>query len=209
MSGKITFKNGPHPTVVGAFVDPIEIGKRDWKRFEEIIGRVLVGRERKEISEGVENLRHIAQVLNSDKVSAQDIKETLRAIGGTKDDDQVRRAVSNCDAKSRALIDGALYAIGERGDFDNSKPGALRAAALLAAEPIKGLSGRPEASSRPRVYAFARTMWGALGRTDCAVWEIDGEATALVKFATALLAQIEDCPPGYSVVAKGLRKVSA
>jgi hypothetical protein len=209
MSGKITFKNGLHSSRSGGFVEPLKLGDRDWQRIEKIVDRPLTDDERAVICEGLENLRHIVQALNSDQVSAQDVKETLRAIGGTQDADQVKQAVNDCDAKSRALIDGALYAMGERTDFESCPSGALRAAALLAKEGFKGANGRPEASSRPRVYAFARSMWVALGLNNMAVWEIDGEATPLVQFATALLAQIEDSPPGYSVVAKGLRKVSA
>jgi hypothetical protein len=209
MSGKITFKNGLHSSRIGELMAPLSLAECDWHRFEKIIRRSLTSKEREDISEGLENLRHIAQVLNSDKVSAQDVKKTLLAIGGTKGSDQAKQAVKNCDAKSRALIDGALYEMGERTDFEDCPPSAFRAAALLAANGFKGVNGAPAASSRLRVYAFARTIWAALGRNDMAMWEIDGEATPLVKFATALLAQIEDSPPGYSVVAKGLRRVSA
>jgi hypothetical protein len=149
----------------------------------------------------------------SDDVSAQDVKATLRKISMLPDE-EIYIAVSNCDSWTEERLIFALWRMGEKEKWltTDHTPAKWKAAAMLAyAEFPNHRGGAKSKWYRPPFARYAISLWKEMGATNDAIWELDGEATPLVIFATCLLALIEadavTGPPGYSAVAKMLRKV--
>ena len=211
MTGKRTFAQGAHPSndPTGEW-EQIPILARDLERLEAIVGRPFADIDRVRVMALV-NVVHSVRVINiACNVPAQDIKATLRAIGGL-DASKVADALANADWYSKRLIEESLLWIlaCDLQDMRQVRPAAIRAAALLAAQDFKtGSGGSPGKRHRQQFAEECIDLWRELGRDDFAAWARDGAASPLVEFATALLALIESHdPPGFSTVSDLLGKV--
>ncbi len=139
MTGKRTFAQGAHPSndPTGEW-EQIPILARDLERLEAIVGRPFADIDRVRVMALV-NVVHSVRVINiACNVPAQDIKATLRAIGGL-DASKVADALANADWYSKRLIEESLLWIlaCDLQDMRQVRPAAIRAAALLAAQDFK------------------------------------------------------------------------
>lgn len=212
MAGKNTARNIPHPSREGRQVKDISIEAEDWSRLEGLLERSITAEEKASIADALSLFASMREDYESDYVAAQDVKATLRKISMLPDE-EIHLAVSNCDSWTEERLVRALYRMGEKkfqaADHTSAK---WKAAAMLASAEFPNNRG----GSRVKWYreAFARyaiSLWKEMGGKNNAIWELEGEATPLVIFTTCLLALIEvdgvTAPPGYSTVAKMLRKV--
>lgn len=137
------------------------------------------------------------------------MKATLTAITRAADDD-IHRALKQCDEHTNALMTGALHQMGEAvpWEFARFRPLKLRMAAAHALKAVHGQDGRPVKGYR---ITFARSfaeIWQDMTGRPIKPWETNDEASPDVKAAQLLLEAIGD-PLSLSPVAKLLRKVIA
>lgn len=206
MAGKITHKNGVHPSRIGSFVEGFDLSLPHRTTLEGYVGRSICDDDAKMIEEFVEYIRSLKY---DDRINSQDVRATLTSIGNSKDG--AAKAYRQCDSLTLAQIDNGLRKIGIY-NFSTPTDNQIRAAALLAlADLTDGTNGRPRSFYRNTFYDDVVTVWHNAGGSDDAVWEdLDGGTTPLVLFATYLLQMIEpDTCPGYSTIAKSIRKVIA
>lgn len=213
MAGKNTSGNVPHPSREGQLVKDISIEADDWFRLEGFLERPFTAEEKISISNALSFFTAMREEYESDHVSAQDVKATLRKIS-TLPDEEIFIAVSNCDSWTEERLIFALWRMGEKEKWltADHAPAKWKAAAMLAyAEFPNHRGGAKVKWYRPPFARYAISLWKEMGSTNESIWELDGEATPLVIFSTCLLALIESDavtgPPGYSTVAKMLRKV--
>jgi len=205
MAGKITFKNGIHPSRVGGWVQPVKLTDAQLASLGNFVGRAITADEVLYLEDMLEAVKGIRDA--DDDTRAQDVIETLAAITRA-DDDAVHRALEHCDEFTRAVMTDALRQMGEAvpWEFARFRPAKLKAAAAFAR--VQGNDGRRVKGYR---IIFARAfveIW--LGMTGAPVkpWEANGSASRDVQAAQLLLAAIGD-PLSGSPVAKLLRKVIA
>lgn len=206
MTGRITFKNGRHPSRDGGWVEPIEISAGDWKLLQEAAGD-LTAADKEAIAYLCENYRDIAK---DSSVGMPDIRATLTAMMGLSDEVELTQALANCDASSRALMDGALYSM-DGAEFwrRNIRPSKIRAAAWLALQrlPLDRGGGRKKAWRR-LVAEWALEFCGRKGLGDKAWTGLNG-STPAVQLLMALLWIIDPGKPpeDESVAVKLLNEV--
>lgn len=215
MTGKFTAKNGLHGTRIGAWVENIVMANEDWAPLERLIERPITEDEKTSISDNLSVFASMCKEYNSEKVSAQDVKATLEKISKLPDED-VYLAVNQCDGWTEERLICALWRMGEKKNVSVSDhpPAYWKAAAMLARAEFPRLpGGAPVKWYREPFARYAVDLWKETGRTDIGVWELEGDASPLVVFATRLLELIETDPvagsPDYSTVAKLLRKVTS
>lgn len=205
MAGKITFKNGIHPSRVGGWVQPVKLTGAQLARLRSYVGRAITDDEARHLEDMLETVKGIRDA--GDDTRAQDVIETLAAIARA-DDNEVHQALDRCDEYTRAVMTDALRQMGELvpWEFARFRPAKLKAAAAFAR--VQGNDGRRVKGYR---IIFARAfveIW--LGMTGAPVkpWEAGGSASRDVQAAQLLLEAIGD-PLSLSPVAKLLRKVIA
>jgi hypothetical protein len=205
--GKITYKNGLHPSRIGSLVPDPKFYESDMIHLSEYLGKPITKADYPLIVDFVELISSLREC--EGKTPNQDVLATLKSIGANPS-----LAVSgyeNCDVTTEQLIIAALYQIGVK-KLDHPSVAQIRAAALLALEDLpKEIGGRPSVYYRDRFFVGIVELWKKLGGESCTVWaNYDDETTPLVSFAQYILEAIE--PEGTlsnSVVAKSLRKVIA
>lgn len=207
MAGKITFKNGIHPSRVGGWEPPVKLTDAQLVKLGELVGRPITSDEVLCIEDALETVKGMRDAETT--VSAQDVKSTLTAITRATDD-AIRPALEHCDEHTRALMTGALHQMGEAvpWEFARFRPLKLRMAAGHALSTLQGQDGRPVKGYR---IIFARAfaeIWLTMTGATIKPWETNDNASADVRAAQMLLEAIGD-PLSLSPVAKLLRKVIA
>lgn len=205
MAGKITFRNGIHPSRVGGWVQPVKLTDAQLSSLCSYVGRTITDDEVLCIEDMLETVKGIRDA--GDDTRAQDVIETLAAIARA-DDNEVHRALDHCDEFTRAVMTDALRQMGEPvpWEFARFRPAKLKAAAAFAR--VQGNDGRPVKGYR---IIFARAfveIWLAMTGAPVKPWEAGGSASRDVQAAQLLLDAIGD-PLSASPVAKLLRKVIA
>ena len=207
MAGKITYKKGVHPSRIGSFVEGFDLSPPHRATLAGYIGQPITDSGAATIEDFVEYIRSLND--GDERVTTQDVRATLAAIGNSKAG--AVKALQNCDSLTEAQIHNGLRKIGIY-DFSAPTSNQIRAAALLALADLgEGTNGRPHSFHRSEFYNGVVKLWHDVGGTDDAAWEDwEGGTTPLVLFATYLLQMIEpDTCPGYSTIAKSIRKVVA
>lgn len=204
MAGKITFRNGIHPSRVGGWVQPVKLTDAQLSSLCSYVGRTITADEVLYIEDMLETVKGIRDA--GDDTRSQDVIETLAAIARA-DDNEVHQALDHCDEYTRAVMTDALRQMGELvpWEFARFRPAKLKAAAGFARvrghKPVKGYR-----------IIFARAfveIWLAMTGTPGKHWAIyDNSASPGVKAAQLLLEVIGE-PRSASTVAKLLRKVIA
>lgn len=205
MAGKVTFKNGIHPSRVGGWVQPVKLTDAQLASLGSYVGRAITDDEARHLEDMLETVKGIRDA--DDDTRSQDVKETLAAIARA-DDDAVHQALDRCDEYTRAVMTDALRKMGEAvpWEFARFRPAKLKAAAAFAR--VQGNDGRPVKGYR---IIFARAfveIWLAMTGAPVKPWEANGSASRDVQAAQLLLEAIGD-PLSLSPVAKMLRKVIA
>lgn len=200
MAGKITFRNGPHTSVVGHIVAPVEIPVAHRLRIEKILTRVLTDAELATLCNELAMVREFRE-MNDHHATSQDVKETLTAIAKMIRPCEAARAYTECDALTQGVLTSGLYKLGVR-DFSAPDPELIRQAAAerLATFPGGG-NGRPKESWRGRFAGFARRSWAGFGRSDDKAWQrnADGTLSDFAHYALTLLnASLGDGEEPYS-----------
>lgn len=205
MAGKITFRNGIHPSRVGGWVQPVKLTDAQLASLGSYVGRAITADEVLYIEDMLETVKGIRDA--DDDTRSQDVKETLAAIARA-DDNEVHRALAHCDEHTRAVMTDALRQMGEAvpWEFARFRPAKLKAAAAFAR--VQGNDGRRVKGYRLIFACTFVEIW--LGMTGAPVkpWEAGGTASRDVQAAQLLLEAIGD-PLSLSPVAKLLRKVIA
>lgn len=205
MAGKITFRNGIHPSRVGGWEEPVKLTDAQLASLGSYVGRTINADEVLYIEDMLEAVKGIRDA--GDDTTAQDVKETLAAIARA-DDNEVHRALDHCDEFTRAVMTDALRQMGEAvpWEFARFRPAKLKAAAAFAR--VQGKNGRHVKGYR---IIFARAFvetWLAMTGEPVKPWEAGGSASRDVQAAQLLLEAIGD-PLSASPVAKLIRKVIA
>lgn len=203
MAGKITFRNGIHPSRIGGWVQPVKLTDAQLSSLCSYVGRSIADDEVRCIEDMLEAVKGIRDA--GDDTRAQDAIETLAAIARA-DDNEVHRALDRCDGFTRAVMTDVLRQMGEPVPwaFARFRPAKLKAAAAFARvrghKPVKGYR-----------IIFARAfveIWFAMTGAPFKAWEVSGTAPPVVMAAQLLLEVIGE-PRSASTVAKMLRKVIA
>lgn len=205
MAGKITFRNGIHPSRVGGWEEPVKLTDAQLSSLCSYVGRTITDDEVLCIEDMLETVKGIRDA--GDDTRAQDVIETLAAIARA-DDNEVHRALDHCDEFTRAVMTDALRQMGEPvpWEFARFRPAKLKAAAAFAR--VQGNDGRPVKGYR---IIFARAfveIWLAMTGAPGKHWASPTRTSPAVKAAQLLLEAIGD-PLSASTVAKMLRKVIA
>lgn len=205
MAGRITFKNGIHPSRVGGWVQPVNLTDAQLSSLCSYVGRPITADEVLYLEDMLETVKGIRDA--GDDTRAQDVIETLAAIVRA-DDNEVHRALDHCDEFTQAVMTDALHQMGEAvpWEFARFRPAKLKAAAAFAR--VQGNDGRPVKGYR---IIFARAfaeIWLAMTGAPVKPWEAGDSASRDVQAAQLLLEAIGD-PLSASPVAKMLRKVIA
>lgn len=219
MAGKNTAGNIPHPSREGRQVKDISIEAEDWSRLEGLLERSITAEEKVSIGDALSLFASMREDYESDHVAAQDVKATLRKISMLPDE-EIHLAISNCDSWTEERLIRALWRMGEKKKFlpADHAPAKWKAAAMLASAEFPNDRGGSRVKWYREPFArYAISLWKEMGGKNNAIWEFEGKfeskVAPLVAFATCLLALIEadavTGPPGYSTVAKMLRKVVA
>lgn len=217
MAGKITFKGGRHPSLVGRWLQDVNLTDSDIDALSGIVGRQITSDERTRIDDILSEALNLKEEHSDYRaIRSQDVVATLGAISRLEGD-EVIKAFSHCDEKTKATIHCALhrmgcspYRIGGGGLFESLRPDLIRAAALLALEDLPGAEGgRPEKAHRKGFAKGVLSIWADMtGDQYPQVWASPDSASPVVQFAERLLARIgERIDP--SVMVKMLRKVIA
>ncbi len=192
MAGKISFRKGPHPSSVGALVVAFELPVDTRRAIEALAGiKELSGEQIAMICDGLELTREFKS-MQAERVTVQDVKESLSAIARMTDDAGPIAAFENCDETTRCELRHGIWLI-DRSGVDLPAADSIRQAAT---ERLKALR-QPEKSGRPPEYwrqyfaEFARCAWASLGRTDDKAWRDDSANSRLVSFAGILLKSVE------------------
>ncbi|MCX7173403.1 MAG: hypothetical protein NT159_05680 [Proteobacteria bacterium] len=210
MAGKITYKAGTHSSRDGEWVTPVTLSEAQVLELGEILERDLTDAECRMITGTLSDIQGFRSATAGDAVSHQDIVETLKAIAKAGDG-EVLQAYKDCDDTTESLIQDAINYDMQINSSNWHPPERICAAATLALFNLgSGKAGPRTKAHRSEFAKGVLRLWSGLGRSDVGIWEADGQASALVRFARELLKIIESktCP-SLSIVAKLLRKVSA
>ncbi len=211
MAGKITFRNGTHPSRFGALVEPVKLTDKQLAGLNKLVGRSITLDEVTRIENLLENTKSMRDA--DDPIAAQDVKATLKAISRL-DDDAIHDALDHCDEHTLTAITCALHQMGEPvlGEFARFRPAKLRAAALLIMYHNDGQQLKGKDGPRVKVYqiifahAFAE-IWHAMTDVPMMWWEANDSASPAVSAAQLLLEAI-GVHLSLSTIA-GFRKVIA
>ncbi len=110
MAGKITYKNGLHPSRIGSIVPDQKFYESDFNQLSEYVGKPISKADYPLIVEFVEL---ISSMRGWDgKTPNQDVIATLKSIGANPS--VAVLGYENCDATTEQQIIAALYQIGVR-----------------------------------------------------------------------------------------------
>ena len=204
-SGKKTFIDGPHASVLGALIPQMTLDVKQQAKIERLIDRPLSSDECCYLSERSTTLRGLMDA-GKDLPPRQDLRVTLIALAAI-DHKHAVTACENSDAQTQSLIARGLYL---NGDFTarpgDLKPEEIRQAAQRAVDSLpKGAPGRPTLAWHAYFADFSRQAWRYLGQSDFKVWRsTDGKGSRFVEFACVLL-DATGRPLSISAVEKILR----
>ncbi|MEO8384369.1 MAG: hypothetical protein ABI583_03935 [Betaproteobacteria bacterium] len=204
-SGKKTFINGPHDSVVGELLVQITLDEKHQRAIEKLIDSKLSPDQCAYLSDRLTTLRGLIDA-GKDWPALQDARTTLNTLT-TIDDDHALRAYMDSDAQTQCFIARGLYLNGEfKPRFADVKPDEIRRAAIRALDGLeKGKQGRTTAPWHPYFAEFARQAWLHLGQHDFKIWRNDnGKDSTFVEFTTQLLSAM-NCSRSTSDVEKILR----
>ena len=192
MAGRITFRKGPHDSVVGQLISSVEIPIAQLSIIEKKLGRELTASEIAALCDGLETTSALRGAIDN-RSTSQNVKETLKAITKCVDPSEVSRAYADCDDATQCEITRGLYHLGVRRDFFAVAPELIQqAAGARLAALSAGRSGRPQEPWRKFFADFAHGAWVGLGRADFTIWRSDsGTTSPFLGFAVALVAAIE------------------
>ena len=216
MTGRVTYRNGPHPSRKGGWLELPAFGNGEWREIENAIG-ALSSLEREAIEEHCAQLRGIA---NDKLVPADDVRVTLRAMAGEPSDAGVIRAFAHCDSRSESALHYALYRLDGPMFFTvlpslaaKHQAAKLRAAAWKAAQDFKPGRG-PSIQGWQRntaEYATFLAKWRGLP-TSAHGFDDDAEpASPVVRLLLTLLGIVRptDSPQSVSWCVKLLGEINA
>jgi hypothetical protein len=212
MSGKLTYLE-VHKSRKGGFVTAVNIENHDWKRIEGVVGRSLSADEQYSITRALTDIAGMKDAASNLNVINQTTIENLKGIGKLVNE-KVLKALNDCDSTTKALIEQELLSMhsnpkdGEFKQLTGLTPSMIKGAAKCAVDNLKPAKGGPKVLGYRLIFKNrVLQLWESLGRTDNAVWEIEGKTTPLVQFSTALLELIDtENSPSFSTVAQLLRK---
>jgi hypothetical protein len=204
MSGKKTFsKTKRHLSRVGGFVEGVELQPATWAEIEAITGGLSA-----EEHEAVIDALEVAKMMADNKhTPSQDVVATLTAIERLNDPVALEAAWKNCDATSRACLDGALYKMDGPDFFKvTPRPEKIKAAAWLAGQSVR----KQSAGRRPKGWPI---MLGRFVLETCAARQLStsishGMSTspAVRLLCVLMMAVDDDGPEDESTAAKYLAK---
>lgn len=204
-SGKKTFIDGPHDSVVGELLVQITLDDRHQRDIEKLIGIKLSPEQCDYLSDRLTTLRGLIDA-GKDWPALQDARRTLIALT-TIDDDHAVEAYENSDAQTQCFMARGLHLNCEFKPCPaDLKPDEIRRAAKRAVDGMaKGKQGRQTLAWHPYFAAFSLQTWRHLGQSDFKVWgNGDGKCSKFVGFASQLLSAMK-FPRSISEVEKILR----
>lgn len=205
MTAKPTFKSGDRSALEAArWVQPLEVAPASWEAIENALRRTLTTSERTTIVDLVSLHASWIREAREVKVSTQQIKATLQALA--RPDSDAVRLLAASDGWTQAHIETALMRAAKVTGARIEPPSAeqIRAAAtseLAQGRFRKGGRGDPSTLLTRAIVVRWRSLGGSL-----AVWERDGQACPMVRFAAAIFGATRAPSADLPAVAKRLRK---
>ena len=192
MSGKKTYlhpSSRGHQDLEVSFVGPLPCGI-NWLIIERALGRCPTDPERSRIVDVVELHAAIIRNNRQARVSAQDIKESLRGLA-TMPRDDVRLQLARADGWTQAEVETGLMRYGT--GANQATPLQVKAAAAARVDKVKRSSGRRSDSSG---FAHAIVaLWRELGGRSLSATARESRhadqvfyGTPIVEFGAALFA---------------------
>jgi hypothetical protein len=202
VSGKITYRNGLHPTQMGRWLRDVKFATEDRERIRDCLGRELTSQELERLESRLTFVAGRYDEERDARVSTQDIKKTLTALTRINDDTKLIASYGQMDSSTECVVLTELHHLGERVTDINYAPfpERLRQAAQSALHLYetsgtfyRGASGSISGGAPVQAWRqdFACVIfeeWAKLGRQDGRAFldASTGEYSPIVKFAQAI-----------------------
>ena len=212
MAGKNTGKHGLHASRTGGILEHITLTGAQLEHLAIILGRPLTDAEIEQTEDLLSIYRGMRIDAQSSRVSSQDIKRSVAAIGSATAS-EAAELFSNCDDSTQAEVLTSLYAkfgmkfMGRDAGL-NPPPDLI----ILAARDALGrlsehgrTPGRPEYGYHRLIAKFSVNSWQRAGRLDLEVRHTPARETQrlngspLHKWASAMFQIVDNRSDGSQV----------
>lgn len=171
MRGRVTFKDGRHPSRVADWIDPADDVPDN-------------------LAELVAVHRYFRRCYSSDRVPARDIRATLEAMSRIDDDEAAATALDWCDSATHALLRIPL-----RRTFGNTLSARLRASSAAALRTFPALSKPAKGYQVMLARALLEAWEQQTGEAVPAVWgDTVSHCSPIVGFAHRVFVLVEQKP---------------